>query len=258
MIEMSTELADKHISSDIPVAFVGGGGRGIGRCIAQTLAKSGFFVWVVSRTIEELLETKQLIKKTGGECEIVSADLSNREMVSDVMERCIKINRRLDVLVNCAGMHSHNYSVENYPVEYWKNIIEVNLNSAFYSIQAAVPTMKLQGYGRIINIGSVASVTGFAKSCGYVAAKHGLVGLTRALAIELGRDNITVNIVNPGFVETSMTEQKTDLKTAIEQRAALGRIVNDYEVAGLVDYLAGPRSGAITGQVINVCAGLII
>jgi len=237
-------------------AFVGGGGRGLGRAIAQALARDGYEVWVSSRTRSELEAVRAEIERAGGRCHIQDADLSSPDDTAAAIASAHQRMGSIGVLVCCAGAHPHNYPVEEYPVEYWRFMLEINLGSVFYAVRAAVPIMKAQGHGRIINISSVAGKVGPPSASAYVAAKHGVLGLTRGLASELGRFGITVNALCPGFVDTQMTAHKTALRAWAIERAPVGRVVEADEVAALVVHLAGPGAGAITGQAISVCGGL--
>lgn len=237
-------------------AFVGGGGRGIGRAIALALAAQGFAVAVAARSGDELAAVVAEIEKAGGEAHALPTDLSSAEAAHDAIHAAHQKLGALEVLVNCAGHHPAGYPVEEYPLDYWQQILTVNLSIAFYSCRAAIPLMKAQRRGRIINISSAAGKLGAPNACGYVAAKHGLIGLTKVLAVELGTFGITANAICPGFVETRMTEGKDQLRQWVLGRSAVPRPVETDEVAALAVYLAGPQAAAITGQALSVCCGL--
>lgn len=239
-------------------ALVCGGGRGIGRAIACQLAANGVRVAIAARTLSELEEAQEVIISGGGECHVISADLSDPIGASEAVLAASRHLDGLDVLINAAGWHPTTALIEEYPIDYWQEMLGANLSLVFYTCRSVIPIMKVRKYGRIINIASVAAQKGFARAAGYVAAKHGLLGLTKVLALELGTFGITANAVCPGFVDTRMTSGKQELRDYAVSHAALQRVVEIEDLASLVVFLAGPSSGSITGQAINVCAGLLI
>jgi NAD(P)-dependent dehydrogenase (short-subunit alcohol dehydrogenase family) len=237
-------------------AFIGGGGRGIGRAIACALAAEGFEVFVAARTATELDELREQLRGKGVPCHTRVTDLSDPSEAASAIGEAHHVMGSLGVLVSSVGAHPETHPVEDYPIDYWRMMLEVNLGSVFYAARAAAPHMKNQRSGRIINIASVASKIGPPNSAAYVAAKHGVAGLTKVLASELGPHGITANAICPGFVATRMTAHKDRLREFCITRAPIGRIVDEREVAALAVHLAGPYGGAITGQALSVCGGL--
>ena len=248
-----------RINADNPVpatAFIGGGGRGIGRGIAFALAEQGFEIFVAARSVDELEQLRSELITKSPSCHIRATNLASPTEAALAIREAHDVMGSLGVLVSCVGAHPDAYPVESYPIEYWHMMLEVNLSSVFYATRAAIPYMKKQGIGRIINIASVASKIGLPNSAAYVAAKHGVAGLTKVLANELGRHGITSNAICPGFVDTKMTKHKDQLRKYCIEHTPIGRVIEVNEVAMLAAYLAGPHGGAITGQVLSVCGGL--
>ena len=237
-------------------AIIFGGGRGIGKAIAMSLAAAKIDVVVISRTRSEVEETARSAQDFGVRAIGLTADISISEQVTDAIDTAVNFLRNTSILVNCAGWHPNTYPIENYPVDYWNKIIDVNLRGTFLACREIVPILKKAGGGRIINISSVAGINGYAHTSAYAAAKHGVIGLTRCLAAELGEFRITVNAICPGFVETQMTQSKSLLRDWVVKNSHLHRIVDPDEVAATVAFLASPNAAAITGQTIAVCAGL--
>jgi NAD(P)-dependent dehydrogenase (short-subunit alcohol dehydrogenase family) len=244
------------------IAVITGGGRGIGRAIAERFGAEGATVVVSARTQSQLDET---VTAAGGRALAVVADAMDREQARWPVQRAIEAYGRVDIVVNNVGG-----SVGTAPDPFtgdddtFEQTLLLNLVSAFWTTRAALPGMKEQGFGRIVNIGSGASRHA-AASLGYTAAKHGLVGYTKQLAQATGRLGITVNCVCPGWTDTSlvdferMARAKGTTPEAEQERAhresAQHRMVDPSELAGMVVLLASADGGAITGQVIGVDGG---
>lgn len=248
--------------------IVTGAGRGIGREIALRFAAAGATVVVSSRTLSELEAVVDEITTAGGTAHAVTCDVTDREQVDRL---AVAVEERLsgaDVLVNNAGAAgSHKFLT--HPDELWHKMLSVNLTSVYYVTKAFAGGMVEQGWGRIINVASVASKVGGKYIAAYTAAKHGVLGLTRALAVELA-PAVTVNAICPSYVDTPMTDasianivQKTGM-TADEARAVLvkesvqKRLIRPEEVAALALYLAQDEGQGITGQAINVDGGAVM
>jgi NAD(P)-dependent dehydrogenase (short-subunit alcohol dehydrogenase family) len=244
-------LAGRH-------ALVTGGGTGIGTAIATTLAQAGAAVTICGRRLAPLQQT------AAGEPNIraVAADITCEKSLAALYEQA----EPFDIVVANAGM-AESAPAAKTPLELWNRTIEVNLTGAFLTVRPALTAMRAQGWGRIVFIASTAGLKGYAYVAPYVAAKHGVVGLMRALALETASAGITVNAVCPGFTETAMLSDaveriaKTTERSAAEARATLaannpqGRFVRPQEVADAVLWLCSNASAAITGQAISVSGG---
>lgn len=244
--------------SDMPrVALVTGGSRGIGRACAERLAKDGFEVYLtyVSRP-EEAEKAVAAIVEAGGEAKAFRLDASSREAVSAFFAEEIKDKVSLQVLVNNAGITKDGLLIRMKD-EDWDRVIQVNLTGAFACLREAAKIMVKQRSGRIINIASVVGQMGNAGQANYVAAKAGLIGLTKSAARELSGRGITVNAVTPGFIQTDMTSELSEAIVAkMLENIPLGRLGAPEDIASAVSYLAGPGAGYVTGQVLAVNGGM--
>jgi len=244
--------------SDLPkVALVTGGSRGIGRACAERLAKDGFEVYVtyVSKP-EEAQKTVSSITEAGGEAKAFCLDASNRDAVSAFFTEEIKDKVSLEVLVNNAGITKDGLIIRMKD-EDWDRVIQVNLTGAFACLREASKIMVKQRSGRIINIASVVGQMGNAGQANYVAAKAGLIGLTKSAARELAGRGITVNAVTPGFIQTDMTAVLPEaIVSKMLESIPLGRLGAPEDIANAVSFLAGPGAGYVTGQVLAVNGGM--
>lgn len=237
-------------------AFVTGASRGIGKVCAETLAAAGHRVVLGARSIEKLNETAVAIQSSGGETFVVEVDLSNRESVLNAFGRAAKEFGRIDILVNNAGVTKDGLAVRMKPAD-WQSVIDTNLSGTFFAIQQVLPGMMRERWGRIINISSVVGESGNPGQANYVASKAGLIGLTKALAQEVGSRNITVNAVAPGYVGTEMTQGLPDeLKQKMIDNTPLKRMGTPEDVAGAVKFLASDEAAFITGHVLDVNGGI--
>jgi ketoreductase len=245
-------------------ALVTGGGSGIGRAIAIDLAAAGHTVVVAGRRREPLESAGREIEARGGRIVTLSMDVSSAESVDRAFDELIGAQPVIDVLVNNAGIGGGE-PIERSSVDRWRAIVDTNLVGTYLVSRRAVPLMR-EG-GRIVNVSSVLGRFGVAGYTAYCASKHGVIGFTRALALELAPRGITVNAICPGWVETEMAARGMEQgararRVAVEafRRAALdevpiGRMIDPAEVAGLVRFLASPEAAAITGQTYNICGG---
>ncbi len=247
-------------------AVVTGAGRGIGRSIALALADAGADVAVTARTASELERLVAQIQAKGRKSVAVSCDVTNAEQVQHMAKAVIEGLGGVDIVVNNAG-NAGSHKFLNHPDELWQRMLAVNLTSVYYVSKAFVPTLIEQRGGRIINIASIASRVGGRYIAAYTAAKHGVLGLTRALAAELLSYNITVNAICPGYVDTPMTDtsvsnisSRTGM-TEAQAREELAktnpqkRLIEPEEVAAIAVFLAQDSSKGITGQAINIDGG---
>ena len=249
------------------VALVTGGGRGIGRAIALALSGPDTLVAVAGRTATQLNRTAQEIEQRGGQSLALEMDVTAEDSVTAAMARLKGAARQLDVLVNNAGVGGGE-SIAGSDVARWRRVIDTNITGMYLVTRDAVPAMA-QG-GRIVNIASVLGRFGVPGYTAYCASKHGVIGFTRALALELTGQQITVNAICPGWVDTEMAadgmrmgaaatgQTFEEFRASAIGRVPIGRIIQPEEVAELVRFLAAPAAGAITGQTYNICGGQIM
>jgi NAD(P)-dependent dehydrogenase (short-subunit alcohol dehydrogenase family) len=246
------------------VALVTGGGRGIGRAIAIALAGPDTLIAVASRTRAQLEETAAGIRAAGAQAVPLLMDVADEIAVDRAMQELARATTHLDVLVNNAGLGG-GQPVAGSDVGRWRRMIDTNLTGMYLVTRAALPLMPAGG--RIVNTSSVLGRFGVPGYTAYCASKHGVIGFTRALALELAGQQITVNAICPGWVETDMAAEGMRLGAAatgqtfeqFRERALravpIGRIIQPEEVAELVRFLASPAAAAITGQTYNICGG---
>ncbi len=238
------------------VALVTGASQGIGRATALALAAAGARVIVAARNREKLDAVARQIDSSGGEAFAITMDVADGEQIKAGFKEGIEKFGRLDILVNNAAI-TRDGLVLRMKSEDWDAVLRTNLTGAHLCIQQALTTMIRQRYGRIINITSVVAETGNAGQANYVAAKAGLIGLTRAIASEVASRNITVNAIAPGFIGTAMTESLPEkVKEAMLARVPLGRMGQDCEIAAAVVFLASEEAAYITGHVLDVNGGM--
>lgn len=256
---MSGPLADK-------TALVTGGGRGIGAAVARDLAARGATVVVTARTPSDIEAVAAAISAHGGHAIALPCDVTNPEQIaslaSAVAERCGPV----DILVNNAGV-ADSAPLHRITLETWNHLLTVNATGPFLVTQAFLPAMLERGWGRVVNIASVAGLAGAKYTVAYTAAKHAVVGFTRALAAEVADRGVTVNAVCPGYVDTPMTDrsiarivEKTgmgadDARRAILDRSPQHRLITPEEVAHVVQSLCVADAGGINGQTVVIDGG---
>jgi len=239
------------------VALVTGASRGIGRAIALELAGRGATLVVNYRgNTAAAKEVVSLIESEGGRAIAVQADVSVFAEAQRLVKDTLDAFGTLDILVNNAGI-ARDKLLMRMSEEDWDQVLNTNLKGAFNCIKAVQRTLLRKRSGRIINIGSVVGVTGNAGQANYAAAKAGLIGLTKAVARELGSRHITVNLVAPGYVETDMTaDLPAELLNQAVDMIPLGRLAQPQDVAGVVAFLASDAAAYMTGQVLCVDGGM--
>jgi len=238
------------------VALVTGASQGIGRATALTLAEAGAKVAIAARNTEKLASLASEIAAAGGEALAVPMDVADAAQVKTGFQQLLAKFGKLDILVNNAAITRDTLALRM-KLEDWDAVLRINLTGAHLCIQQALGAMLKQRAGRIINISSVVAETGNAGQANYVASKAGLIGLTRAIAIEVASRNITVNAIAPGFIATPMTDPLSqELKDKMKSMIPLGRFGADRDVAAAIVFLASDEAGYITGQVLDVNGGL--
>jgi 3-oxoacyl-[acyl-carrier protein] reductase len=240
------------------VALVTGASQGIGWDIAQALVVAGAKVAVAARTQEKLALLVGEIEAAGGEAIAIKMDVADAEQVKAGFKQVIDKFGRLDILVNNAAITRDGLAVRM-KADDWDAVIRTNLTGAHLCIQQALGTMMRARAGRIINVSSVVAQMGNAGQANYVAAKAGLIGLTKAIAMEIASRNITVNAVAPGFIETPMTNVLSDkVKEELKARIPLGRLGVPRDVAASIVFLASDEAAYITGHVLDVNGGMYL
>jgi 3-oxoacyl-[acyl-carrier protein] reductase len=240
------------------VALVTGASQGIGWDIAQALVVAGAKVAVAARTEEKLALLVGEIAAAGGEAIAIKMDVADADQIKAAFKQVIEKFGRLDILVNNAAITRDGLAVRM-KVDDWDAVIRTNLTGAHLCIQQALGTMMRARAGRIINVSSVVAQMGNAGQANYVAAKAGLIGLTKAIAMEIASRNITVNAVAPGFIETPMTDVLSDkVKEELKTRIPLGRLGVPRDVAASIVFLASDEAAYITGHVLDVNGGMYL
>ncbi|MBT2691412.1 3-oxoacyl-[acyl-carrier-protein] reductase [Bacillus sp. ISL-55] len=241
------------------VALVTGASRGIGREIALELAREGASVAVNYAGSEaKALEVVDEIKAMGRDAFAIQADVSNSESVTDMAKETIERFGKIDILVNNAGITKDNLLMRMKESE-WDDVININLKGVFLCTKAVTRQMMKQRSGRIINISSIVGVSGNPGQANYVAAKSGVIGLTKTTAKELSTRGITVNAIAPGFITTDMTDKlNEDVKTEMLKQIPLARFGEPKDIARTVIFLASEDSAYMTGQTLHVDGGMVM
>ena len=241
---MNIDLSGKH-------ALVTGASRGIGEAIARRLAQSGAQVTLAARSKERV---EQIAKEIGPNAQPLELDITAPDLRDKI--KVLLDQHAIDILVNNAGVTEDQLFLRMKP-ESWTNVLRTNLDSAFHITQEVVKKMIRAQWGRIINISSIVGLMGNPGQVNYAASKAALIGFTKALALEIGSRNITVNAIAPGFISTTMTDQMTDeARKTLESRIALRRLGTVDDVAYATVFLASEQASYITGTVMNVSGGL--
>ena len=241
------------------VAIVTGGGSGFGKAISTLYCREGAKV-VVSDIMDSGEETVNDVVKCGGEAIFVKSDVSRPADCENLVKKTVEKFGRLDIAFNNAGIGGASAPIGEYPIEDWDKIIAINLSSVFYGMHYQIPQMLNNGGGVIVNMSSILGMVGFAGAVGYVAAKHGVIGLTQNVALEYGTKNIRANAIGPGFVDTHLTEKLTHEKETYDflvEKHPMGRLGKVEEIVDLVLWLSSDRASFCNGGFYPVDGGYL-
>jgi 3-hydroxybutyrate dehydrogenase len=250
-------------------ALVTGGGRGIGRVVVLDLARAGAQVTAAARTLSEVEAVAREVGTAGGRAEALTVDVSRPDSVRTLVQEAVRRMGGVDILVNGAGVAPTAPLVKTSD-EMWRQALETNLSGAFYCLREVLPGMIASGWGRVVNVASVAGKTGYPYIAAYAASKHGLLGLTKCAALETAEKGVTVNAVCPGYVDTPMTDagiarmvEKTgrpaaEIRRHLEGMSPQRRLMTSEEVAALVLFLCREEARGITGQAMSVDGGTVV
>jgi len=251
--------SDGGAAAQARTVLVTGSSRGLGRAMALAFGRLGHRVavhYVASEGPAE--EIADEIRLAGGEAQAFGADVADAAACQDLVKRVLSAFGSLDILINNAGIARDTLALRMKPDD-WQAVIDTNLSSAFHLSKAALRGMVRGGFGRIVNISSIVGIRGNVGQANYVAAKAGLIGLTKALAREYGGRGVTVNAVAPGFIESDMTDALPDeLKQAYLREIPAGRFGRPEDVAAAVLFLAGEEAAYINGQTLPVDGGMVM
>ncbi|MBC7854796.1 MAG: SDR family oxidoreductase [Pirellulaceae bacterium] len=251
------------------VALITGAGRGIGRAIALAYAAEGARLALAARTVSELQEVVAEIRSAGGTAMALPADLADRAVPRQLVADVEKSLGPIEILVNNAGIGSSAgpSPVVDFSDDFWEQTLQVNLSAPYLLSKAVLPSMLAKKWGRVIMIASINGKVGALHGAAYAASKHGLLGFTRTLAMEVAKEGITVNAICPGPVHTAMNDLRVDYDARrrgvpFQEQAAgltpLGRRLEPEEIAPLAIYLASAAAASVVGQAINIDGGLLM
>ena len=250
-------------------ALVTGGGRGIGKATALALARAGADLAVAARTRAEVDRVADEARTLGVKAFALTADMGRGEDVKALFRSARETLGGVDILVNGAGI-APTAPFARTTDELWHSVLAVNLSGVFFATREALPEMTERGWGRIVNIASIAGKTAMPYIAAYAASKHGVLGLTKVAALEVATRGVTVNAVCPGYVETPMTDlgianivaktgqKAADIRRKLEEASPQKRMVTSEEVAALVVFLCSDEARGITGQALNVDGGTVV
>ena len=243
------------------VALVTGGASGLGRVSAIALAKEGAQIAVSDIAVSEGEATVQMITQAGGRAVFVKADVTKSNEVEAMVQETVKVFGRLDFALNNAGIDGVRARTADYPEEIWRQVIDLDLTGVFLCMKSELPIMVKQGSGVIVNMSSVAGVTGFPGHAAYTASKHGVIGLTKTAAIDYAKAGVRVNAICPAYTHTPMLtrmlKQHPDLEAKLISRVPLRRLGSAEEIAQAVIYLCSDAAAFITGHSLVMDGGIL-
>ena len=241
--------------------LITGGASGIGRAAAGAFAEAGAAVVVSDLAVEGGQETVRLIEATGGSAAFVQADVTKASEVKALVAEVERFCGRLDFTFNNAGIDGIRARTADYPEEIWAQVVNVNLTGVFLCMKYEIPLMLRHGGGVIVNMASIAGVTGFPNYAAYTASKHGVIGLTKTTALEYAKQGLRVNAICPGYTRTPMLERviaaKPGLETNLQSRVPLGRLATPEEIAAAALYLCTEPASFITGHALVMDGGIM-
>lgn len=240
-------MTDQRFSGK--VALVTGGASGIGEACVHKFVAGGAKVVVVDMNADLGKQVVAAVEKAGGEAIFLKVDVSDAQAVEKMVTDAVSAFGRLDIAVNNAGIGGEQNPVGSYGIDSWLKVIGVNLNAVFYCMRYEIPQMLTHGGGAIVNMASILGSVGFAASSAYVAAKHGVVGLTKSAALEYSKSGLRINSVGPGFIKTPLLDGALDEPTMayLSGLHASGRMGESEEVANLVAFLCSDEASFMTG-----------
>jgi NAD(P)-dependent dehydrogenase (short-subunit alcohol dehydrogenase family) len=238
-----------------PLAVITGAGSGIGRATSIKFQENGYKIACLDINTQEANKTLELINNEGVAYEL---DVSNSNAVKEVSKKLILDIYNPTVLINCAGISPNSMPVHLFETSEWQRVIDINLNGSFYMMKYLIPSLLKNSRSSIVNISSVLGVVANATTSAYAASKHGIVGLTKAAALDYAQQGLRVNCVGPGVIETNMTKEilaDPEVKEMLSNQTPLGRVADPSEVANLIYYLCSDDAGFITGAFFPIDGG---
>lgn len=231
------------------VAIITGAGSGIGAAIAKELAEGGATVIVADLDLPAAQEVAGEIRNDGGRAHAVEADVTDSQAAEQLVRFAVETGGGLHLAVNNAGIGGPEEKTADYPLDGWKKVIDVNLNGVFYGMKYQIAAMLASGGGSIVNMASILGSVGWSNACAYVAAKHGLVGLTKAAALEYAQQGVRINAVGPAFIDTPLLADLDDeTRGNLVGLHPVGRLGTPQETSALTCFLLSDRASFITGS----------
>jgi len=245
------------------VAIVTGAGRGIGRAIARLFAAEGAAVVLATRTVADGEETARLIAESGGKAHFIPTDVGRDAQMRELVAETVDEHGRLDILINNAGISGPGKTLEETTEEEWDRVIDTNLKGCYLGMRYAIPHLRAAGGGAIVNISSVLAELTLPHCTGYTAAKAAVIGLTKATALEVGRDGIRVNCILPGSIDTDMMwegltpAQRQEFEPRVAAAQPLGKVGQPEEIARVALFLVSDGASFMTGAPVLVDGGVL-